>query len=70
MLVPVPNLEANVDWSTMARPFADKILAFLEEDFGMEGLRENIEVEELFTPDDFRVQRNNYLGTAWGWSQS
>lgn len=66
VLVPVPNLEANVDWSTMARPFADKILAFLEEDFGMEGLRENIEVEELFTPDDFRVQRNNYLGTAWG----
>lgn len=66
VLIPVPNLEAKVDWKTMAKPYADKILAFLEEDFGMEGLRENLEVLELFTPEDFESRRNNYLGSAWG----
>jgi phytoene desaturase len=46
--------------------YADSVLKFLEEDFGMEGLRESIEVCELFTPEDFRFQRNSHLGSAWG----
>lgn len=66
VLIPVPNLKGDTNWSEMAQPYAEKILAFLEEDFGLEGLRKNIEVLELFTPDDFRTQRNNYLGSAWG----
>lgn len=66
VLIPVPNLLANVDWPEMAKPYADKILKFLEEDFGLDGLRENLEVLELFTPEDFKTQRNNYLGSAWG----
>lgn len=66
VLVPVPNLSGDIDWQQAARPFADRILAFLEEDFGMEGLRENLDVLELFTPEDFRDRRNNYLGSAWG----
>ena len=32
----------------------------------MKDLRKNIEVLELFTPEDFASQRNNYLGSAWG----
>lgn len=66
VLVPVANLEGPTEWKDEAGPYAERILAFLEEDFGLEGLRENIEVLELFTPDDFAVQRNNYLGSAWG----
>ena len=66
VLVPVPNLEGKTDWKMEAQPYADKLLNFLEEDFGLDGLRENIEVLELFTPEDFLVQRNNYLGSAWG----
>ena len=66
VLIPVPNLSGNADWKQTARPYAAKILAFLEEDFGLEDLRSNIEVLELFTPDDFRSKRNNYLGSAWG----
>ncbi len=66
VLVPVPNLDADIDWDEMARPYADKIIDYLEKDFGLEDLRENIEVLELFTPEDFKHQRNNYIGSAWG----
>jgi len=66
VLVPVPNLEGATDWKTQAQPYANKILDFLENDFGLEGLRENIDVLELFTPEDFSSERNNYLGSAWG----
>ena len=66
VLIPVPNLRSNIDWQEMAQLYAHRILRFLEEDFGLEGLRENIEVLELFTPEDFKKRRNNYLGSAWG----
>src|SRR5690606_25723804 len=33
---------------------------------GLQGLRENIDVLEIFTPDDFRRERNSWLGSAWG----
>lgn len=66
VLIPTPNLAANINWKEMKKRYADKILAFLEHDFGLKDLRKNIEVLELFTPDDFASQRNNYLGSAWG----
>ncbi|NIS38781.1 phytoene desaturase [Candidatus Saccharibacteria bacterium] len=66
VLIPVPNLAGNINWDEMAQPFANKVLQFLEEDFQLTGLQENIEVLELFTPNDFAQQRNNYLGSAWG----
>ncbi len=66
VLVPTANLASGIDWNKTARPFADTILNFLEHDFGLTDLGKNIEVQEIFTPDDFRTQRNNYLGSAWG----
>ena len=65
VLIPVPNLEGSTDWKVEAPGYADKILNFLENDFGLKGLREHLEVLELFTPEDFRDQRNNHLGSAW-----
>lgn len=66
VLVPCTNLDGNVDWDKEARPFANKLVNFLEADFGMIGLRENIVVEEFFTPKDFQQKRNSYKGTPWG----
>ena len=66
VLVPVANLAADINWKESSKPFADKIINFLQHDFGMEGLKENIEVLETYTPEDFSTQRNNYLGSAWG----
>ncbi|MAT40161.1 MAG: phytoene dehydrogenase [Ectothiorhodospiraceae bacterium] len=65
VLVPVPNLANGYDWTEHKQAYADKIITFLEE-WGLDDLRDNIEVMELFTPEDFRDTRNNYLGSAWG----
>ncbi|MFP4544576.1 MAG: phytoene desaturase family protein [Candidatus Kapaibacterium sp.] len=66
VLVPVANLQSGINWDEKARPFANTIINFLEADFNMVGLRENIEVEEIFTPKDFMEQRNSHMGTPWG----
>jgi phytoene desaturase len=66
VLIPVSNLSGDIDWSQMTKPYTDKVLQFLEEDFGLDGLRENVEFMEVFTPEDFRAKRNSYLGSAWG----
>ena len=65
LLIPTPNLAADIDWNKETQPFTERVLDFLEKDFGMEDLRENIEVLETFTPLDFAKQRNNYLGACW-----
>jgi len=64
VLVPVPNLRASVDWNTEKDAYRDKILAFLEA-WGMEGLRENMEVCDVFTPLDFQSELNAYVGNAF-----
>jgi len=65
-LVPVPNLAGAIDWNTMAQPFANKVLRFLENDYGLTGLQQEMDVLQLFTPIDFARERNNFLGSAWG----
>jgi len=65
LLVPVPHLGGDVDWQTMAGPFRDRILSFLEEEFGLEDFRKNIEVLETFTPIDFKEQLHAHLGNAF-----
>jgi phytoene desaturase len=65
LLVPVPHLGGKIAWKGAAEPFKEKILDFLENDFGMKDLRENIEILEMFTPLDFESQLNSYLGNAF-----
>jgi phytoene desaturase len=65
LLVPVPHLGASIDWAVAAGPFRDRILSFLEEEFGLEDFRSNIEVLETFTPVDFKEQLNAHLGNAF-----
>ncbi len=65
LLVPVPHLGSGIDWKKQAKPFADRILRFLESDFGLAGLKESIEVLETFTPDDFAGELNAHLGNAF-----
>ncbi len=65
VLVPVPNLQSGIDWKVQAEPFKEKILDRLERSFGMTGLRENIEVSEMFTPEDFQNQLSSYYGNAF-----
>lgn len=65
ILIPTPNLSGDVDWSVMREKFTDRVLDFLEHDFGLKDFKKNIEVLETFVPSDFEKDRNNYLGSAW-----
>ena len=65
LLIPVPHLGGSVEWDRTAIPFRDRVLKFLEEDFGMEGLRSSIEVLEMFTPKDFASELNSFRGSAF-----
>jgi phytoene desaturase len=66
VLIPVTNLAGDVDWDKMREPFTKKVLDYLEHEFGLKDLNQNIEVMETFAPTDFQVQRNSYLGSPWG----
>ncbi len=66
VLIPVSNLKADVDWNTFDALFTEKVINFLEHNFGMKGLSENIEVKRTFNPLDFKKVRNSYLGSPWG----
>jgi phytoene desaturase len=64
VLVPVANNESGIDWSKETEPFTEKVLDYLE-DWGMDGLRENLEVLHVFTPDDFESELNATVGNAF-----
>ena len=64
VLIPVANNQSGLDWTSLKNEFADRILTFLEE-WGMEGLKENLEVLHIFTPDDFAEQLNAMHGNAF-----
>ncbi|HLG71017.1 MAG TPA: phytoene desaturase family protein [Chloroflexota bacterium] len=66
VLVPVPNLGAGVYWPSFGPEFRNRLLAFLERDFGLSGLRESIVLEHVLTPDAyFRDDLRSTLGNAF-----
>lgn len=65
VLVPVPNLAHGIDWSDTTTLLRDRIVHFLEEKIGLEGLAENIVVEHMFTPLDFAGELRSHLGAAF-----
>ena len=65
LLVPVPHNGSGIDWNQRGPAFRDTLLAFLEEEFGLEDFRANIDVLETFTPDDFETQLLSMYGNAF-----
>ncbi len=65
VLIPVANNRSEIDWPAMKEQFADTVLDFLEE-WGLEDLREALEVLHIFTPDDFETELNSTFGNAFG----
>lgn len=64
-LSPVPHLEADVDWTTMAEPYRQRIEAELERRL-MPGLKGSIVSSKMITPIDFRDRLNSVNGAAFG----
>lgn len=64
VLSPVPHLDANIDWTTQAKPYRDAIMGFLEENY-LPDLEENIVAEHYIDPLHFDGTLNSYLGSAF-----
>lgn len=64
VLIPVSNLKSGVDWETVKDEYTDRVLTFLEK-WGLDGLRDNLEVLKIFTPNDFESELNAYQGNAF-----
>jgi phytoene desaturase len=65
-LVPVPNQKSRLDWELLGQPFADKLIAFLDERGYIPGLRERLVTKSFVTPDYFEGALASYLGNGFG----
>ena len=65
VLAPVPNLAHSIDWTREAPAFRDKVIRFLEQEAGLDGLETNIVTEHVFTPLDFASELRSHLGAAF-----
>ncbi|MCW2277058.1 phytoene desaturase family protein [Heliophilum fasciatum] len=65
VLVPVPNMTADVDWSKEVGPFRERVLDKLER-CGLTDLRQHIEFERIYTPPIFEKKFNTYQGATFG----
>jgi len=64
VLSPVPHLGGQTDWRTAAKPYRDRIVAYLEERY-LPGLSRHIVSEHQITPLHFRDTLNSHLGSAF-----
>lgn len=65
VLVPVANLEANINWQEQKQAFRDLVIQKIMERTEMKDLAEHIEVERIITPDDWRNEINVYKGAVF-----
>jgi phytoene desaturase len=65
VLMPVPNLEADVDWDTQKQSFRDAFIARMEEQPEFAGLSADIEEELLLTPYDWMAEHDVYRGATF-----
>lgn len=64
VLSPVPHLGSGIDWCTMAKPYRDAIMAYLEEHY-LPDLSRHIITEYYIDPLYFQNTLNSYLGSAF-----
>ncbi len=62
--VPVTHQDSGIDWEEMKEPFKNQILQYLNDNY-LPDLLDNIEVCEVFTPQDFERELNAYKGNAF-----
>ncbi|GEN57498.1 phytoene desaturase [Halolactibacillus alkaliphilus] len=65
ILVPVPNLEADIDWEKQSPILREKVLNRLEKEPGLADLRQHIEVEKVITPKNWQDDYNVYKGATF-----
>lgn len=64
ILVPVPNLEGNIEWERESYVFRNRILDLIQV-FFVTDLRDSIIVETCSDPQKMQTENNSYLGAAF-----
>ena len=64
VLSPVPHLGGHTDWRVAAKPYRDRIMAYLEERY-LPGLSKHVVTERRIDPLHFRDTLNSHLGSAF-----
>ena len=64
VLSPVPHLGSQVDWTKAARPYRDRIMQFIEDNY-LPDLQANIIAEHYIDPLHFQNTLNSYQGAAF-----
>jgi phytoene desaturase len=64
VLSPVPHLGADIDWERAAKPYRDRIMQFLEENY-LPDLQANLVAEHHIDPRHFAGTLNTHLGSAF-----
>jgi phytoene desaturase len=70
VLVPVPNLEAAVDWDAIKQQYRDKVMKKIAEKTEMHEIEEHIEVERIITPKDWEQKIDVYKGAVFNLSHT
>ncbi len=65
VLSPVPHLGGGQDWDAIGEAYADAILASLEKDHLVPGLRRHLVTKRIFTPKNFETDLDAYMGSAF-----
>lgn len=64
VLAPVPHLGGETDWAQAARPYRDRIMAFLEEHY-LPDLSRHLVSERMIDPRHFRDVLGSFRGSAF-----
>lgn len=65
VLIPVPNLRADINWQANIRQVRDYAIEALKDRLGMKDIEENIEVEKIHTPETWQEDYNVYQGAVF-----
>jgi phytoene desaturase len=70
VLVNAPYTNEKTDWEREKQNYRDLIIKKLERDFGLEGLQDSIDFEQIITPADFEQKYRANRGSIYGISSN
>ncbi len=70
VLVPVPNLDANIDWDTEKKRYRDLVIQKISEKTEMHDIAHHIEIERVITPKDWESKLDVYKGAVFNLSHT
>lgn len=70
VLVPVPNLDGNVDWKTKRDEYEKLVLKRMADELGLKDLEKHIRVKKVIDPNDWATGLDIYKGATFNLSHN